>query len=364
MRKDRKTFNMLKLLLLMLYVALAVGCGKKDEAAKTQVAARVNAEEITVHQINAILARSPGITAENSERAKREILDRLIEQYLAKQQAVEKKLDRSPAVVQAIETARTEILARSYLEQVNRALPAPTEDEVRKYYSANPELFADRKIFVLEEVSVPSANGFADALREQVSKARALDDIIAWLKSRNIGFAVNRGVRGAEQIPLDLLPKIQKIEQGGIQLFEVPGGHFQIIRVVATKPAPVDQTAATPRIQQFLFNQRAIEASAKELKRMKAGATIEYVGEFDAKSAESESAAKARAQAQAEQEAQAAAKAKATADAQARAEELSKARAAAAAKARQDAEEKTRDKASKTVEVPQKALERGIGGLK
>ena len=353
---------MLKLLLLVFYVALAVGCGKKDEPAKTQVAARVNAEEITIHQVNAILARSPGITAENSERAKREILDRLIEQYLAKQQAVEKKLDRSPTVVQAIETARTEILARSYLEQVNRALPRPTEDEVRKYYSANPELFADRKIFVLEEISVPSANGFGDALKEQVSKARALDDIIAWLKSRDIGFAVNRGIRGAEQIPLELLPKIQKIEQGGIQLFEVPGGHFQIIRVVAVKPAPVDQAAATPRIQQFLFNQRAIEASAKELKRMKAGATIEYVGEFGAKSAEGESAAKA--QAKAEQEAQAAVKAKAAADAQARAEELSKARAAAAAKARQDAEEKARDKASKTVEVPQKALERGIGGLK
>src|SRR5687768_8619220 len=102
--------------LALLTLVLVAGCGK-DESRKvaTQVAAKVNAYEITVHQVNGVLAKTPNVTAESASRVKHEILDRLIEQQLAMQQAVEKKLDRSPVVQQALEVARTEILARAYL---------------------------------------------------------------------------------------------------------------------------------------------------------------------------------------------------------------------------------------------------------
>ncbi|MGH8743869.1 MAG: EpsD family peptidyl-prolyl cis-trans isomerase, partial [Burkholderiales bacterium] len=256
-----KIYNRFCLALLLLGIVLAAGCGKKDHQAKiaTQVAAKVNSDEITVHQVNDILARAKNIPPEAATQAKREILAKLINQELAKEQAIEKKLDRSPNVMQTIEAMKSEILARAYLEQIAAAQPKPTAEEVKKYYAEHPELFAQRRIFNLEEIIVQPNEGLVAELREQVAKARSMQEITAWLKSKDAKFTENRGVRAAEQIPLELLPKLQTLKDGEIRLIEADG-RLQVFRVVATKAAPVDEATATPRIQQFLFNQRSSEA--------------------------------------------------------------------------------------------------------
>lgn len=271
---------LLGLISLLLAFGVAGGCGKQPEGKiATQVVAKVNADEITVHQVNHVLARSQNVTPEAAQQAKLEILDKLIDQTLARQQAIKKRLDRSPGVMQAIEAARSEILARAYLEQIAAAQPRPTAAEVRKYYAGHPELFAQRRIFNLEEIVVLQTEGLAAALREQLAKVRAMPDIAAWLKSRDAKFTANQGVRAAEQIPLDLLPVVQAMKNGEIQVVE-SGARLQVIRVIAAQAAPLNEATAIPRIQQFLFNQRSIEAIAGEMKQLKASAHIEYVGEI------------------------------------------------------------------------------------
>ncbi|HXM84111.1 MAG TPA: EpsD family peptidyl-prolyl cis-trans isomerase [Burkholderiales bacterium] len=316
---------------LLLVVAITSGCGKKEETAEkakaaTQVAAKVNAEEITVHQVNNILARNPNVKPEAAVDARREILDRLIDQQLAKQEAIQTKLDRSPNVMQAIEAARSEILARAYLEKIVSAQTKPSEAEIKQYYTEHPELFAQRRIFSIEEILVQQKAGLTAGLREQVAKARSLQDVAGWLKSQDVKFAVNRGVRASEQIPLEILPKLQEMKDGSIQMFGSGDDPFQVIRVVANKPAPVDEATATPPIQQFLFNRRSNEELAKEMKRLKDKAEIAYVGEF----ADGVAAAKA------------------------------KAKAEAAAKAKTEAQETP----SKPAQLPQETIDKGVRGLR
>jgi EpsD family peptidyl-prolyl cis-trans isomerase len=291
------THPVLVFTVLLLALALSTGCGKKEDAkVATQVAARVNSDEITVHQVNNILARNQNITPEVATQAKREILDRLIDQHLARQKAIENKLDRSPSVMQAIEAAKSEILARAYLEQIAAAIPKTATWEVQKYYKEHPELFAQRRLFELEEFVFVAKVEVAAGLREQLSKARSMQQIADWLQSQGVKFVANRGVRAAEQISLDNLPKVQAMKQGEIQLFDAGGGRFQVIRVVASRADPVDEATATPRIQQFLFNRRSIEVIAKEMKQIKEQAKIEYVGEFAGDAAEAKAKAEAEAQ--------------------------------------------------------------------
>src|SRR6266850_149515 len=240
---------------LLLAAAIAAGCRSGEDAPVSQAAARVNADEISVRAVDAALARSPNGSAPLTARAKREIVDKLIEQQLASQRAIERKLDRAPEVAQAIEAARSEILARAYLQQIADAQAGPAPEEVRKYYAAHPELFAQRRQYSLEEI--------AD-----------------WLKSGDGRYAVNRGVRTAEQIPLEMLPRLQAMKQGEVQVIGVGGDGAVVIRLASARAAPIDEASAAPRIRQFLLKRRSSEAIAVEMKRLRNEARIEYLGKF------------------------------------------------------------------------------------
>ena len=105
-------------------VALLAGCGdrKKDKPA-TQTAARVNKEEITVHQINFVLAQQRGLAPDQAASAGKQVLERLIDQELALQKAAEQKVDRDPRVAQQLEAARREIISRAYMEKIGAGAP-------------------------------------------------------------------------------------------------------------------------------------------------------------------------------------------------------------------------------------------------
>jgi EpsD family peptidyl-prolyl cis-trans isomerase len=251
----------------------------------------VNSTEITVHQINHALTRSRGVTPENASQAKREILDGLVNQELAKRQAILKGLDRSPNVILDIEAAKNEILARAYRESLVDYLPKPAPYDVETYYRRNPELFAQRRIFSLEELGFAGNNELAAEIREQVTRSRSLKEVAAWLQSRGVTFTANRGVRAAEQLPLEILPKLHRMKEGETQLFETDGTRFRLIRVVAFQAAPVDEATAAPRIRQFLFNRSSAEVVTREMSEIRKFAKIEYMGEFATPTAEGDAKA-------------------------------------------------------------------------
>lgn len=357
--------------LLLLFVLIG-GCGQgEDKPVTTQVAAKVNATEITVSQINNVLARTQNVTPEAEQRVKREILDNLIDQQLARQQAVESKLDRTPNVLQKLEAAKSEVLARAYLEQIATDQPKVTPDEVKNYYNAHPDLFARRRIYNIEEISMPVQADLADALRDQAKQLRSMQDIAAWLRSRKIQFTANNGVRAAEQIPLEFLANMQTMKDGEIRVFELRGG-LQVIRVLASQMVPVDETTAAPRIRQFLFSQSSNAAIAREMKQVKAKANIEYIGEFRVSAEDAE--ARAKLQLEARAGAEAAAKAKADAEAAVKAQARAAAgaeaqeRADAMAKARLEAEQARREAEARSTTPAQRrpaaeTIEKGARGL-
>lgn len=257
-----------------------VACGKGEgKKAATQAAARVNKEEISVHQINNVLSRSSNIPPEQAKAAGRQVLDKLVEQELLVQQALEKKLDRDPKVMQSLESARREVLSRAYAEQVMSAAAKPATDEIKGYYAAHPELFSQRRVFSLQELAVRAAPKQIAALQQEMPRMKNLGEIANWLKSKNIPFSGNAGVKPAEQLPLDLLPKYHAMKDGQVTLLVGPAGAL-VVLLVASQNAPLDEASATPFIEQFLTNRKRVELAEAEIKQLKAKAKIEYLNDF------------------------------------------------------------------------------------
>ena len=269
-------------------VALSVlalsACGKKDGAetkAASQVAVKVGSEEISVHQINQVLSRANtnGASPEVIQVMGREALEKLIDQQVAIDQAIESKLHRSPEIVAQIEGARRDILARAYIQQLTASLPKPTEDDAKKYFVEHPQLFSERRVFNVQELVAPPIAGVPDQLRTFASSGKPIEEVAAWLKGKGIKFNAGSATRGSEQIPLDLLPKVYGLKDGQSTVLETPQG-VTFVRVVASQAAPVTQAVAIPRIQQFLTTHRANEAITSNIKQLRASAKITYVGEF------------------------------------------------------------------------------------
>jgi EpsD family peptidyl-prolyl cis-trans isomerase len=256
-------------ILLLSLLLIPAGCERAAaDRAGTQLVAKVNGTEISIHEVRA-----------GSAGAAAQALEKVIDRELLVRKALEAKLDRDPQVLQSIENARRQLLAQAYLERAASAAVGSTRDEVRAFYGENPALFAERRIYRLRELVVSAPAEMIDVLRAEAAKARDLDEVAGWLRSRNAKYSVDGLTQPAEQLPLSFLPQLGRMKQGEIAVFATPLG-ASVIQLVHAEDAPLSEQQAAPLIEQFLAGRKRLETAAAEVKRLRELATIEYLGEF------------------------------------------------------------------------------------
>ncbi len=288
-----RAIRMMALLPVVLAAVLATGCGDKgsSEGKATQAAARVNGSEITVHQINQVLERQQGLRPEQAEAASRNILEGLIDQQLAVDKAEEQKLDRDPQVMQLLEATRRNILARTYIERAAVAgAGTPGGDEIRKYFDEKPALFSQRKLYALQEFTIPATPEQTKATIEVLKKARTPAEYAETLKAAGLKFTTQQVTQAAEGLPLAIVDQLAKVNDGEALFITAKDG-FKAVLVIASRPQPVSFDQAKPAIEQFLTAERRRQFAQKEVKAMREAAKIEYLGKFAEKPASGAAAA-------------------------------------------------------------------------
>lgn len=283
--------NIAKVALVIAVAGLLISCGDKKGATEKagQSIVRVNGDEITIHQLNNELQRA-NVQPAQQDVASKQLTKALVDRQILVQQALKDKLDRNPNVMQAIESAKTQILAQAYLEGKVAAIPAPNATEVNEYRVQHPEIFANRKIYVMEELSFLADASVKSELEALSNTAKTLDEVTQWLDTKQIKYGRANSAHAAESVPKQLLGKFSQMAIGDL-IFINANGRTMVGRMVEVKNVPISETDAKPLIERILVSQKRKEAAEAELTRLRGLAKIEYLNEKFAPSAGTEPAA-------------------------------------------------------------------------
>lgn len=269
----------------LIIVAVLTGalaaCGGSGEKSKTQVVARVNGEEITVIQLNQVLGALGPHAGANSDDAGRNALEDMINKTIGVQAAIRMKLDREPEILQAIESAKRSVLLDAYLERALRKPAFPTPSEVHAYFSQHPELFANRRIYVFNQLTAFAGRKSAASLNRKVTAVSNLNEFVSWLRDNGVEYSLVSDVRPSEQLPPGMLAQLQKLKAGDLGYLAASDG-VVVIELAQVFDKPLSEQQAQQLIERHLANEMQVAEARRVLQQLRAQSKVEYLGKFEA----------------------------------------------------------------------------------
>lgn len=259
---------------------LLAACGGGERKSDTQIAATVNKGEISVHQVQTVLQRQPRLMAADAGgTATARVLEGLIDQELAAQAARDASLEKDPRVVQSLEAARRELLALAWQESIASKASNPSSEEIDRYYEAHPELFAQRRLYILQETSLEGTPEQLGALPAKVAQAQSAEEIAALLQQAGVRSSTRAIAMAAEDLPQKVLEPVSRLEPGR-SAYIAQGSAVRIYTVLQAHKAPVERRMALNAIGAYLAKDRRSEAVSQAMKELRGKAKIEYLGGF------------------------------------------------------------------------------------
>jgi EpsD family peptidyl-prolyl cis-trans isomerase len=260
---------------------LLTACDSEDKTiSATQVVAKVNDEEISVHQLNFLLSSSDETGETEVKELSNQLLKQLVDESLKVQQAKELKLDRSQRILLALEDAKRKVLAQAWLDRTNEAaISNPSLQEISAFYEAHPELFKQRKIYQLKELSIDQTPENEQVITQLIQSSANIDVLAANLEKEKIVFKLSLSTESAEKLPMEHLIELSGLNNGRFISF-AKEDELQVMGVLSTKDEPILEAKAQPLIETFLINSKIEERTEQAMEELRKAAKIEYKGDF------------------------------------------------------------------------------------
>nr|WP_314445832.1 EpsD family peptidyl-prolyl cis-trans isomerase [uncultured Sphingomonas sp.] len=263
-------------LVALLLLATCTACQKKAEG---QTVALVNGEEITASELNAELANANIPEGADKKAATNRILQGLVDRRLLAEQARKDGIDRSPDYIARQRRMNEELLIGMLANRTLDTSKLPSEAEIAAFQAKQPQAFAQREVWKLEQVQYETPRD--KAVLDRILATRSLEQLIGVLTAARIPFQRANNQLVTSAIPGELYPQLARLAPG--EPFIVPAGNRSVASVIASRePAPLAGPAARTEAVNAIRRQNSTNALQQRLKELQASAKIEYKEGFGA----------------------------------------------------------------------------------
>lgn len=240
------------------------------------VAAKVGDSAITQAELDAAVDRLGALGDAERAEARGQVLNALIDQQLVSQAARQDKLDQNPEVALAMAQAQRQVLVEAYMERLFKTVAAPSEAEIRDYYTRHPELFGERKIYRVQELALRMPPSRLAEVKAQLAQSPTMADFAESLKAQGIEARAGATVRPAEQIPAAVLAALGKMQNGQVALVQTGGDSVSVVQLQGSQLQPVTLEQARRAIETVLQGEKRKTLLESELSRLRSTGKIEY----------------------------------------------------------------------------------------
>ncbi len=256
-------------ILLLASALTTAGCKR---AATGQVVAVVNGEEVSLSELNGELQRAAQ-QGGDKKVVQAAALQGLIDRKLLVQASRERGIDKDPEYLQQQRRLNDELMISMLGKQVTKNVPVPSSAEVDKYIAANPDMFAQRTIYALDQIQFAAPDDRAKL--KALEADHSLDEVAATLTQMGIKFARQKGVMDSAQTPPGLIKQITNLPP--TEPFVLASGGRVIVSVIADKRVqPLDGDNARQLATQVIRRDAVADIAKKQVKQARDAAKIEY----------------------------------------------------------------------------------------
>jgi peptidyl-prolyl cis-trans isomerase C len=270
-----------KAILLSLSISLTcalVACNDGTAPVTTQIAAKFGSNEVTLYEVDRAAARLPTVAQTDLPAKRKRVLDDLVNQRLMADEAIRRKLDRTPDAVSDVELCKVSTLQNAYLKSIAGEAIGDTlsvQRDARNYYESHPLLFSARRVYSMREIA------FSDHVGVDATQAKTMPfaDLMALLEQRGIGYKTTFGAVAAEQLPPEVLEEMDSLHDGERKVLSLSGNLLVLMRITGNS-VPMEEQAAEPAIIQYLEHVSVDAHIHTQIASLRSRSDVKYMNEF------------------------------------------------------------------------------------
>lgn len=236
--------------------------GSKPKAPTGQVVATVGGQEITVRQLNAELSGAAAVAPAAQKEQKRAALNFMIERTVLANEARKQGIDKDPDFILLSQRNEDALLAQQLQAKVAATVPAITLDEATRFEIANPNIFAERKIFEVDQIRMNQPSD--RSILAKLQPLKTLDEVANLLTENKLPF--QRGTTAIDAVGQNpkLIDAIVALPPQEVFVFPA-GNQIMINQVKNARTEPFTGDAANKYAMNVLRLERTQTAVQKQM---------------------------------------------------------------------------------------------------